>query len=153
MTRIQAQLSGLLGREVQQLRLTDEQPQQASIIDAAMAITRKNHNDAGQDSRRMVKQYPKVKAICFIYKFSGRRQRNTPVTDARGIVEIIMLLPGIRAARIRRQAAALMVRYMGGDLSLVNEVCTIRGFQEELATKAPEDPRRVFGEALKLSMT
>ena len=71
------------------------------------------------------------------------------MTDARGIVEIIMLLPGTQAARIRRQAAELMVRYMGGDLSLVDEVCTIRGFQEELAIKAPKDPRRIFGEVVE----
>ena len=88
MAGVQQQLSALLGREVHQVRLTDEQPQRVSIIDVAMAITGKNHNDTGQDFRRMVNQYPEVKAICFIYKFNGRRQRNTPVTDARGIVEV-----------------------------------------------------------------
>ena len=30
---------------------------------------------------------------------------------------------------------------------------TIRGFQEELATKAPKDPRRVFGEAVEAAST
>ena len=59
----------------------------------------------------------------------GRKgQRASPVTDARGIVEIIMLLGGRQAARVRRQAAELLVRYLGGDLSLVDEVCRIRGF-------------------------
>ena len=85
-------------------------------------------------------------SICFIYKFSGKRQRNTPVTDARGIVEIVMLLPGTQTARIWRQAAELMVRYIGGDLSLVGEICAIRDFQEELAAKTPTDPRRILGE-------
>ena len=71
-----------------------------------------------------------------------------PVTDAKGIIDIIMLLPGQQAARVRRQAAELVVRYIGGDLSLVDEVCRNRGVQEELAAARPEDPRRVFGEAV-----
>ena len=69
------------------------------------------------------------------------------MADAKSIVEIIMLLPGRQAARVRRQAAELLCRYLGGDISLVDEVCRLRGFQEELAAGAPEDPRRVFGGA------
>ena len=80
-----------------------------------------------------------------LLKFPGRRQRDTPVTDAKGIVEIIMLLPGRQAARLRRQAAELLVRYLGGDLGIIDEVCAIRGFQEQLAVQRPEDPRRAFG--------
>ena len=55
------------------------------------------------------------------------------MTDAKGIVEVIMLLPGQQAARVRRQAAELLCRYLGGDLALVDEVCRNRGFQEQLA--------------------
>ena len=43
------------------------------------------------------------------------------MTDAKGIVEVIMLLPGQQAARVRRQAAELLCRYLGGDLALVDE--------------------------------
>ena len=60
-----------------------------------------------------------------------------------------MLLPGRMAARVRRQASELLVRYLGGDLSLIDEVCRIRGFHEEMAVRAPDDPRRVFGEAVE----
>lgn len=62
-----------------------------------------------------------------------------------------MLLPGQQAARVRRQAAELLVRYLGGDMALVDEVCRIRGFQEEMAAQRPEDPRRIFGEAVGAS--
>ena len=41
------------------------------------------------------------------------------------------------------------MRYLGGDLGIIEEVCVLRGFQEELAVRAPEDPRRVFGEAVE----
>ena len=49
-------------------------------------------------------QYPEVHSRGVNFKFPGRGQRDTPVTTARGIVEIIMLLPGRQAARVRRQA-------------------------------------------------
>ena len=34
-------------------------------------------------------------------------------------------------------------------ISVIDEVCVRRGFQEELAVRAPEDPRRVCGEAVE----
>ena len=73
------------------------------------------------------------------------------VCDVRSVVEIILLLPGAQAARLRRQVAELVVRYLGGDLTIIDDVCRIRGFQEELAARAPEDPRRAFGEAVEAS--
>ena len=153
MAEIQQELATLLGREVKQLRKTEEAPPRVSIVDVAALITGKDKNQAAEDFRRLTTRYPDVKAKCFDVKFRdsrGRRgQKETPVTDARGIVEIIMLLPGQQAARVRRTAAELLCRYLGGDLSLVNEICRNRGFQEELAVQNPEDPRRVFGEALE----
>ena len=150
---IHGQLSTLLGREVKQLRKTDEVPPRVSIVDVAALITGKDKNQAAEDFRRLTTRYPDVKAKCFDVKFRdsrGRRgQKETPVTDARGIVEIIMLLPGQQAARVRRTAAELLCRYLGGDLSLVNEVCRNRGMQEQLAVQNPDDARRVFGESVE----
>ena len=60
-----------------------------------------------------------------------------------------MLLPGQCAVRVRRRAAELIVRWLGGDLSLIQEVIANRGLQEELAAHAPQDPRRAFGEAVE----
>ena len=93
----------------------------------AVATTRKTHHDAAQDFRRVLDQYPKVGTNCSHFKFKGRGQRGTPVTDAKGVIEIIMLLPGATAAKVRRQAAELLCRYLGGDLALADEVCMIRG--------------------------
>ena len=64
-------------------------------------------------------------------------------------MEIVVLLPSLHAARVRRQAAELLCRYLGGNLALVDEVCRNRGFQEQLAVQAPEDPRRLFGEVVE----
>ena len=79
------------------------------------------------------------------------RAKDSPACDVRGIVEIIMLLPGRHAAHVRRQAAELLVRFLGGDMGIISEVCALRGLQEELVVRAPADPRRVFGEAVEVA--
>ena len=103
MAEIQEQLSRLLGREVKQLRITDDDPPYISVVDVAAVITGKNHDAAAQDFRRMSERYPDVSAKCTDVKFvdsRGRRgQRNTKAKDVRGIVEIVMVLPGRVAAR------------------------------------------------------
>ena len=93
-------------------------------------------------------QYLKVSEKITDLKFKGRGQRLTPVTDVHGIIEFVMLLTGKHAANVRRQAAELLVRYLGGDLAIIDEVCTLHGLQEKLAVERPEDPRRVFGKAM-----
>ena len=50
--------------------------------------------------KRLQHDHPEVTANSSDFKFRGRGQRDTPVTDVRGIVEIIMLLPGQQAARL-----------------------------------------------------
>ena len=67
------------------------------------------------------------------------------MTDAEGIIQIIMLLPGRAAAIARKSAANVIVRYLGGDLSLVDEVMANRQIQAELD---PEHPARIFGESV-----
>ena len=61
-------------------------------------------------------------------------QRTTKNANNRrpGAVELVLLLPGRYAAQVRRQAAELLVRYLGGDLRIIQEVCVLRGLQEEL---------------------
>ena len=80
-------------------------------------------------------QYPEVNEKITDLKFKGRGQRLTPVTDVHGIIEFVMLLPGKHAANVRRQAAELLVRYLSGDLAIIDVVCALRGLQEELAVE------------------
>ena len=89
-----------------------------------------------------------MNAIGIDFQFPGWGQRDTPATDATRIVEITTLQTTNHVARERRQAAELLCRYLGGDLALVDEVCRLCGFPEELAVQAPEDPCRIFGEAV-----
>ena len=146
---VPTQLAALLGREIFRIRKTDETPPRISAVDVVQAITGKTKNNAGNSLDCVKERYPEVSRNLRNFRFPGRGQRDTPVVDVRGIVEIVMLLPGRHAARVRRQAAELLCRYLGGDLALVDEVCRNRGFQEQLAVQAPEDPRRLFGEVVE----
>lgn len=108
------ELAALLGRTAKDLptiRKTDEIPPRISIIDVITAITEKSARHAAEQLGRLVGRYPEVAANCGLLKFPGRRQRDTAVTDARGIIEVIMLMGGAQAARVRRQAAELVVRH------------------------------------------
>ena len=146
---IPTQLAALLGRRTVQIRKTNDSPPRISVIDVVEAITGQVKSNAGKTLERVKESHPEVYPNWINFRFPGRGQRETPIADVRGIVEIVMLLPGRQAARIRRQAAELLCRYLGGDLALVDEVCRNRGFQEELAVARPEDPRRVFGEVVE----
>ncbi len=151
MVDVQQQLSDLLGRQVKQIRTTSENPPRVSVIDVAILVTGKDQNNSAKDFRRLLADYPEVDSNCDDFQFPGKGQRSTKVTDARGVVEIIMLLPGRHAARVRRQAAELLVRYLGGDIALVVEICRNRGLQEELAVRAPDHPMRGFGADVEAS--
>ena len=80
------------------------------------------------------------------FKFSGEGQRQTPVADARAMAEIVMVLPGRTAARYRKKAADIIVRYLGGDPTLVEEVAANRLRQEELDE---DEPARLFGQTVQ----
>ncbi len=152
---IPAQLAALLGHPVKRIRKTDETPPRVSVIDVISAITGKDARHSAEQLRRLLDLYPDVDSNCVHVKFldaRGRRgQRGTPALCVRGIVELIMLLQGRQAAQVRRQAAELLCRYLGGDLALVDEVCQIHGFQQQLAAVCPNDPRRVFGDMVEAS--
>ena len=80
------QLSVLLGRRVQQIRKTSENPPRASVIDVISVFTGKTQHDAAQDFRRITEQWPEVVAASSFFKFPGKRQRETPVMGARGVL-------------------------------------------------------------------
>ena len=126
---VPTQLAALLGREVVSIRKTSETPPRISAVDVVEAITGKTKNNARNSLDCVRERYPEVARNLSYFRFPGRGQRDTHVVDVRGIVEIVMLLPGQHAARVRRQAAELLCRFLGGDLALVDEVCKIRGFQ------------------------
>ena len=63
------------------------------MIDVVEAITGQVKSNAGITLERIKKSHPEVDANCMNYRLPGSGQRDTPVADVRGIVDIVMLLP------------------------------------------------------------
>jgi hypothetical protein len=121
-----------------------------SLADIGMAITGKDAHQAAEDVRRTFEKFPEVGADCSHFQFSGQGQRiPTKVGNLAKVVEYIMLLPCKTAARVRVAASKILVRYLGGDLKLIEEVRGMRRVQEHLADVDPENWRRAFGEAVE----
>ena len=94
----------------------------------------------------MSQSFPEVSQSVTNFKFSGQGQRPTPVADARTMVEIVMVLPGRAASQVRKAAADVMVRYLGGDPSLVEEIAANRLRQEDMGE---DEPARLFGQTVE----
>ena len=153
-TDLGQQLSTLLGHSVAfQLRATPNK--WPALVDITMIFTGLNVNHAGFAVRRLLTQYPELHSSIVQFKFPGRGQRPLSVVPLAVALDFAFLLPGKAAADMRRKAAALMVRYLGGDVTLVDEVYTNRRAQESLAA-IPAEQRtpleqvvRMCGEAVE----
>jgi len=82
-----------------------------------------------------------------IQRGGARVDQETPVATAAEMVEIVWQLPG--TADFRRNCAQTVVRYLGGDETLVDEIRRNRAAQERLARDDPTHTARVFGEAVE----
>ena len=124
------------------IRATREVPRRVSVFDLITAVSgiARGRNVFYE----MVRVYPEVALNASNLTFQGAGQRQTPVTGAEGVVTIINLLPGANAARFRASGAKLLVRYMGGDETLVHEIRAIAD-----ANVAPDGMEGLFREAVQ----
>ena len=151
---VSTHLSYLLQRPVPfRLRITPNK--ELALIDVAIIFTGLDNNQAGLAVRRLLEQFPDVQSNRLNFKFPGKGQKEVTVAPLTEALEFAFLLPGRTAARVRKEAAKLLVRYIGGDISLVDEVCQINRVQTALA-EIPFDERtpeqrtaRLFGESVE----
>ncbi len=130
----------------QHIRATPECPRRVSVYDSIGVMT--GNPNPHQTWKDLHDKFSEELSQTEYFKFPGRGQRNTPVVGARGLVTIMNLLQGEKAARFRAAEADVLVRYLGGDLSLIAEIQGIRKAQQQL----PEDhPMRMFGEDVEAS--
>lgn len=129
------------------IRTTNTTPKMVSVIDVIKAITEKTNKYASDVLKDLAKRFEDVSGICRNFKFAGQGQRETPVTDAKGIVTIVNLLPGTKAAEFRASSADIIVRFLGGDETLIADIKRNRELQE---TASGDHPMRLFGEAVEL---
>ena len=90
------------------VRKTSETPPRVSVYDVLSAITGLSTNNCSNVWKRLQDDFPEVATNCSYFKFQGQGQRETPVCDARGITEIIMVLPGRGAASFREKCADVL---------------------------------------------
>ena len=129
----------------QRVRKTAEDPPRVSVYDVIGVITGQSQTARSVIYKRLVDNFPEATTQCCTFRFPGKGQQPPPVTDARGIVTITMLLPGRAAASVRKEAASCLVRYLGGDLTMIDEIASNHLSQQELDEDAPA---KLFGQAV-----
>lgn len=79
-----------------------------SVYDVLVAfhVTDKAHT--AETLNRIADKYPEVRDFCVNFKFPGRGQRETPVTDEERMYQILMLCPGKRGYEFRKWAAGII---------------------------------------------
>ena len=133
---ILSDIARMIGKDASEIgTLRHTASKQISVIDVVTAVTGKHPRHAADDLRTVLTKYPNVALKLVQLKFPGRGQRDTPVASLETMVEIIMLLPGAAAARVRYFACKLLVRYLGGDLNLIEEVQQLHHVQAELRAR------------------
>ena len=125
------------------VRRTDEEPPKLSVYDLIISVTGQTVDAARNSFLRTIKNFPEINSMYCKFKFKGCGQQYIPVTTARGAVIIINALPGRTATSLRIEWADVIVRYLGGDLTLVQEIAHNRNIQDD----TPDDhPLRFFGQ-------
>ena len=120
-----------------------------ALIDITMIFTGLNNNQAGKVVRRLLEEHPEFQSSRLKFKFEGRGRQTIDVVPLPVALDFAFLLPGKVAAQMRRQAATLVVRYLGGDVTLVDEVYINRRAQESLAA-IPAEQRTPLEQAVRL---
>ncbi|KAI9549641.1 hypothetical protein GHT06_003827 [Daphnia sinensis] len=121
------------------IRCTNTVPRKADVWDVLCAIGFANPRDklqAAFDADQTL-----IDCVAMSDTIDQKHQR--PIADAKGLVRIILALNGPKVAAFKSAAAELLVRYLGGDETLVNEVRANRALQESLSESSGA---RMFGE-------
>lgn len=84
------------------------------VVDIVMVITANNCNRSNETLRNLKQSLFDTEA--FVVR-SGRRYATLEV-----IIDLIMVLPGVRAKRMRKQFKNIIVRYLDGDRSMCHEI-------------------------------
>ena len=149
MPEIQATTNTIVpGLDLKKIRKTNETPPRVSVIDLIAVISKtSNPRKTWGDLK---KNHPEVVTSGYNfqddYKFAGQGQSKSPIINATGAITIINLLPGQLAASFRAEWASIIVRYLGGDRTLIDEVEANHYQQQQLPD---DDPQRFFGQTVE----
>jgi len=138
-------------------RRTLESPPRISIYDVIAVVKGCSVNAAGMVFRRLLEaglvlrceevSQNLIHTDRLNQDSHGGPRRPVVVATAVEMVQILWALPG--SSEFRKKCADVVVRYLGGDTNLVEEVFLNRDVQEHLATAMPTNAARAFGEAVE----
>ncbi len=140
-------------------RKTNESSPRVAVYDVIAMVKRCDNNYAGQIYMRLMKagkvpeceevEQELVPASCMNQDSSiwGGNRKPVRVASASEMVQILMQLPG--ETIFKQNCADVIVRYLGGDTSLVADVIANRAEQERLADEDPDHPVRMMGEEVE----
>ena len=123
----------------QKVRFTMTEPKMVSVLDVIKIVTDANNHH--MTWLRVQAQHPEVVTKIESFQFTGQGQQATPTADVATLIEIVNLLPGQRAASFRAKGAKILVRYLGGDETLVDE---IRDNAAKIESAPEDSPLKMF---------
>jgi hypothetical protein len=89
-------------------------------VDLVMAVTGKDRDMAGNVIRRLPDQV--FNSSKFVERRSPRGGHPTKLVSFHDAIELVMVLPGKRAKRVKAQFANIIHRYLAGDKTLISEI-------------------------------
>jgi len=120
--KLQAQLASALGISLPATVHTTPN-KEIEVVPVFMALSGKDRNASAKDLRTICENYPSVNQnLIHIQKFYQGASQETCVASLPLLVELIMLHPSRKAALVRQKCAEVFVRYLGGDLSLIDRI-------------------------------
>ncbi|CAN0195074.1 unnamed protein product, partial [Pylaiella littoralis] len=95
--------------------------QQGSVLDVIRMVHGCDSSSANTTLKRILNETNGEGVSCTQLRINDKG-RETPVADAKTLIQIIWLLPGKKAREFRHQSSEKVCRLLGGDLSLVAEI-------------------------------
>ena len=149
-----------LGSLAEKVRKTGENPPRIAVVDVIAAVKGCDVHYAAQLLRRMISAgvAPDVEQVQHEVVENtvrnnaselqhGGNRKPVIVATAEEIVQILWALPGSSDFRIH--SAKVVVRFLGGDPTLAQEIFANHEAQRRLSQESPTHPARMFGEAVE----
>jgi phage anti-repressor protein len=92
-----------------------------SVVDVIVAVSTHSPQNASVTFTRLKSSAPELYTKCIQLRIDGKG-RETPVADPATLIEIAWLVGEGRSSELRRKGADLVQRFMGADLSFIDEI-------------------------------
>jgi hypothetical protein len=119
------------------VRYTSQEPVLVSVYDIIKVIT--GCSNPHMSYATLQQHYQELISQFRTYQFTGSGERPTPVCTVPQVIELINVLSGVRAARFRSAGAKVLVRFLGGDETLIDEVRENSERMAQLASTSNEE--------------